>query len=309
MGINMHHLNEMMEKRLFSPACRILDLGSSNLYCAEAQEIQQFILNYNPRADRHEVDRVANKLAAGSAYIPNKGGTNEAFVGELFEAAGMEYLSFDIAPGYKTMVLDLNRESLPRRYQRHFDLVLNVGTTEHVFNQLNCFKLVHEATRQGGFMCHLLPASGHLNHCYFTYTGRFFFDLARFNEYDLLDFAFTEPDSSTSSILESVESYAIHLPALQQYLARQVRRASASALNSLALADVGIMAVFKKRHDNQFIGAVETSTSAGGAQDTVLAAYTPPIRVGEASGRLLLAELLKRCWTRCRRLARLGSHT
>lgn len=67
---------------------------------------------------------------------------------------------------------------------------------------------MHDATRRGGFMYHQLPSSGHMNHCYFTYTGRFFFDLARFNGYDLMDFSFTEPGSSVNSIYESVQAHA-----------------------------------------------------------------------------------------------------
>jgi len=110
---------------------------------------------------------------------------------EVTDLTSIEYNSFDVCPGLKTELLDLNFESVPEKYCEYYDVVLNVGTTEHVLNQWNCFEVIHDATRVGGAIYHQLPATGYLDHGYFTYTPLFFRDLATANDYEVIDIFFT----------------------------------------------------------------------------------------------------------------------
>src|SRR5580693_10425559 len=60
--------------------------------------------------------------------------------------------------------LDLNRGRVPRHLRGAFDLVVNGGTTEHVANQMNAFRIIHHLARVGGVMYHELPAGGLVDH-------------------------------------------------------------------------------------------------------------------------------------------------
>ena len=124
MGISFSAVERMEQLGLLTPRCSVLDIGSSNLYSADVSQIEGFLGKYAPHLPGHR--EFASRLAAGSAYDPVKGGTNGAFVGALFERAGMDYASFDIADGYKTLILDLNRAQLPTKLRAKFDLVLNL---------------------------------------------------------------------------------------------------------------------------------------------------------------------------------------
>jgi hypothetical protein len=44
----------------------------------------------------------------------------------------------------------LNHEPTPQKFVGDFDLVVNFGTTEHLLNQYNAFKVIHDATKVGG---------------------------------------------------------------------------------------------------------------------------------------------------------------
>src|SRR5262249_14124317 len=59
----------------------------------------------------------------------------------------------------------------------------NFGTTEHIANQLNAFKVIHDLTAAKGLMIHQLPAQGCFNHGLFNYNFKFFWMLARSNGY------------------------------------------------------------------------------------------------------------------------------
>ena len=128
------------------------------------------------------------KLAAGSRYDADDGGKNEAWAGALFEACGIDYLAFDLAKGYKTEIFDLNSQKLNRAHCGALDLIMNCGTTEHFIGQFNVFTQIHDACKVGGYINHQLPHIGWANHGYFTYTGRFFFDMAGHNKYEVIAF-------------------------------------------------------------------------------------------------------------------------
>lgn len=272
MGIAFSYIRKMEELGLFRQSgVKILDIGSSNLYLAKAEEVTDFVRAHGAPA-RADLAEFAARMAYGSGYDPVKGGRNEAFAGELFEAAGMHYESFDIANGYRTMVIDLNHAVLPAGLQRKFDLVLNFGTTEHILNQLNCFKIIHDATKVGGYIYHSLPAVGYLDHGYITYTGRCFFDIAGYNDYELVACWFDGP-AEGGSVLQSLRSYSAHFPALKKALDGFALTEQGRTLRDLKIPDIAINVVYRKVRDKPFWGALESSTSVGEIPGGVTAAY------------------------------------
>jgi len=272
MGIAFSYIQKMNELGLFRKGgVNILDIGSSNLYSATADDIKGFLCKYGPSAPAN-IDDLAERLSYGSGYDPVKGGRNEAFVGELFEAAGMHYESFDIAAGYRTTVIDLNHAVLPPELQRKFNLVLNFGTTEHILNQLNCFKVIHDATKVGGYIYHSLPAVGYVDHGYITYTGRCFFDVAGYNDYELVACWFDGPHGG-NSIFDSLRSYSGSFPALKKALEQFDSTDHGRILRDLKIPDIGINVVYRKVRDTPFWGALESSTSVGVIPGGVTAIY------------------------------------
>ena len=273
MGISFNYIDVMDQKGLFARGgIAILDVGASNLYSATPDRICQFVRKYNP-GSADDLDGFAKRFAAGSAYDPGGAGVlNESWAGELFEKAGMHYVSFDIAQVYKTTVLDLNRALLPSEFRSRFDLVLNFGTTEHIFNQLNAFRIIHEAMKVGGFVYHQLPASGFTDHGYFTYTGRFFFDLAGFNDYEIFEFWLDGP-AGFDNIWQPVKSYRNTFPALERALSIVNRDPHAQALAAMDVPNIAINIIYRKVKDAPFMGAIETSTSVGTLWKHGLSAY------------------------------------
>ena len=65
--------------------------------------------------------------------------------------------------------------------------MLNFGTTEHIIDQVNSYRVMHDALKVGGVAVHQVPSIGWLGHGYFCYQPPFFDDLAKANGYRLLD--------------------------------------------------------------------------------------------------------------------------
>jgi hypothetical protein len=101
---------------------------------------------------------------------------------EIWQWLGVDYLAIDIDGTPGAIALDLNCDVVPAAVRSKYGLVTNFGTTEHVANQANAFKIIHDLTAVGGIMIHNLPC--HLpNHGLINYNPKFFWALARANDY------------------------------------------------------------------------------------------------------------------------------
>ena len=104
----------------------------------------------------------------------------------LFERLGMKYWCVDASGEHGALRWDLNFDECTPEHKGRYQLVTNHGTTEHLLNQLNSFKMVHDLTAKDGMIMHALPFLSYLDHGYFNYQPNLFIDLARSNGYDLL---------------------------------------------------------------------------------------------------------------------------
>jgi hypothetical protein len=111
---------------------------------------------------------------------------NAPFARDFWEWLGFSYAAIDIDGSPGSIPLDLNFDSTPPNMFGKFNVVTNCGTTEHIANQLNAFKVIHELCALGGVMIHNLPAQGMMNHGLINYNPKFFWMLARSNGYKWL---------------------------------------------------------------------------------------------------------------------------
>jgi hypothetical protein len=160
---------------------RVLDIGSQNMLRASKDDFLTFLRKHGKAGD-HEA--AAAQLADRSITRP---GHETLYLSELLDHTPIEYVSFDICPGRKTEIMDLNREKLRWWHKNAFDLILNCGTSEHILNQMNVFKVMHDAAKAGAYIYNQVPTTGRIDHGYFCYHPRLFRELAKANEYELLD--------------------------------------------------------------------------------------------------------------------------
>lgn len=110
---------------------------------------------------------------------------------DVWRWLGFDYAAIDIDGSPGSIPLDLNFDEVPRKFRKHFQLATNLGTTEHVANQLQAFKIIHDLVAPGGVMMHHVPAQGYLNHGLVNYNMKFFWMLARSNGYKWIYSDFT----------------------------------------------------------------------------------------------------------------------
>lgn len=184
-------LKIISENGLFPPDRSVLELGEAEWYGdVNPMEILGFI------ADEALRDRVGEEIVQASARL------NEAYrkfgqsslerylasvaIAKIFYRHAMKFSSVEaVDPGFpdRCMDIDLNHE---HDIGRRFDVIINNGTAEHVFNIGNVFKFMHDHTALNGVMIHFMPFQGYVDHGMYNIQPTLYFDMAAENDYGYL---------------------------------------------------------------------------------------------------------------------------
>lgn len=94
------------------------------------------------------------------------------------------YTAIDINPPIYDhwLQVDLNE---PFAHDRRYGVVINNGTAEHIFDQANFYRTMHELTAPGGVMLHWGPCVGWYDHGFYANQPGLLLDLAKANDYEV----------------------------------------------------------------------------------------------------------------------------
>lgn len=176
---------------LLPPKPAVLEIGENNFYCDVP--LEQLLASINEYATDPAVRQ--QLLADFRALTPTD-------VNAMQPADVTKWL-YDMAKialrallDYSTLsavdLMDSSRVeyhfdlNAPLPIERQFDVVLNLGTAEHIFNIAQCYKSMHELTKPGGLIVTCGPFTGSIDHGFYTIQPTFYYDLAAANGYHLL---------------------------------------------------------------------------------------------------------------------------
>ena len=178
-------------------ASSILEFGEANWYGdvpleALSQDIKTCIESEDEQSALE--DRLAEVLKmddVGTAF-----GLAKVFYGVFLGADKTTAIDFNGTDD--CLKLDLNG---PVTLDQQFDITINNGTAEHIFNLAQFFTTMHETTKPGGLMIHEGPMiNGWVDHGFVNFQPTLFFDMAEANGYELMVFC-----------LGSIDPFAIHV--------------------------------------------------------------------------------------------------
>jgi hypothetical protein len=113
-------------------------------------------------------------------FIPGK----KAMVAKKwFTAMGIKHISIDLNGKDGALKHDLSKPMI----NFSAEIVTNFGTIEHVKNQFQVFRNIHNATALNGVMIHTVPeVRSWIHHCCYWYTDKFFKNLADICGYKII---------------------------------------------------------------------------------------------------------------------------
>lgn len=164
----------MLDQGLFRDLDSVVEIGS--------QEYDMKQPEFDPVFERF-CGQLGAEVPAGR---DPESGRYKGAAGDFYRLFCSRYGSLDIDGRFGSRAFDLNYDTIGDELRHSAGLTTNLGTTEHVFNQLNCFRTIHELTRPGGLMLHAVPMNNYVNHGLFSYSPTFFDSLAEANGYEVL---------------------------------------------------------------------------------------------------------------------------
>jgi len=120
---------------------------------------------------------------------------------KLFELLGVDHVSIDLNGLDGALPLDLARPITDPELVGSFDMVTNFGTSEHVDDQFECWRNLHNLACTGGLMLHLVPTPDcPPGHCEYYYDERFFEQLVDIAGYEQLELYRSENQGSLIAV-------------------------------------------------------------------------------------------------------------
>ncbi len=98
----------------------------------------------------------------------------------------VEIIAIDLNGTDRALRHDLNDPLPDSDTFAPFDIVINTGTLEHLFDQRQAWQTVHDMTAVGGIMVHSLPVAGWPDHGLYCYQPCLVADIERANGYQPL---------------------------------------------------------------------------------------------------------------------------
>ncbi len=81
-------------------------------------------------------------------------------------------------------VFDLNLP-VPSHLHNKFDVIVDMGTTEHIFNLPQVLKNLHDMLKVGGRVIHMLPSSNWVDHGFYMFSPTLFHDYYSANNWKI----------------------------------------------------------------------------------------------------------------------------
>lgn len=182
MAISVPHyliVRDLFLQGLLPAGGAILELGEANWYgdidpLTMAEDARQYV------ADRQ---RAASLIARVTDLAERRPKNYKFDLAKIFYElffSPSELQAIDFHGTTLAQKLDLNA---PITLNRRFEVIINHGTAEHIFNIGQVFRTMHDYTLPGGLMFHESPFTGWIDHGFYTLQPTLFFDLAQYNQY------------------------------------------------------------------------------------------------------------------------------
>lgn len=164
----------------------VLTFGNQDIYANE-NDIKQW-------ADKEEITLSQPKeilySTSGDVSKINKKAVNYIHAITFFEFIGIDkkdYYDIDKFAFDKPHILHDLQYPINKKYHNFFNLVIDSGTLEHIFDVKSVMENIIRITKTGGYVLQLIPAQNFINHGFYQFSPTFFYDFYTNNGFKIIE--------------------------------------------------------------------------------------------------------------------------
>lgn len=174
--------------------CNVLLLGYADILLTK-QELQMFLTENNI------ANLISREDSINIAAMYNKEELVEwcCETYSLFENLGCNLSIIDFASWTgKEEIVDLNKP-VDSRYNNRYDLIIDSGTTEHIFNVSQVMSNILNMLNLSGYICHITPFNDP-NHGFYSFSPTFYKDFYEDNGGEIISCSITQADCNALDV-------------------------------------------------------------------------------------------------------------
>jgi hypothetical protein len=175
MGIGRGTIKQLMQEGLQRPfKGRVLTLGKQDV-AVNRKELESIAKEMRFPLQDTEIF-VSDDEFISDVYLLTRLGFSDCKSMDYSDYEGCDY------------VFDLNRTQLPPSLIDGFDVIIDGGTTEHVFHIPNVLSNLFKMARIGARILHFSPSSNHIDHGFYMFSPTLFWDYYQANKFKINQF-------------------------------------------------------------------------------------------------------------------------
>lgn len=187
MGLTSSNLQFILKKsKKYKFSGPILTFGNQDIY-ATAENIRRWA-----KEDGILLSEPRTILSSTSGDVPtiNKEAKEYIHARTFFEFLGIseeEYYDIDKFDFDRPKIIHDLQYPVESRYHDFFNLIVDSGTLEHIFDVRAVMENIVQMTKTGGYVLQFIPAQNFLNHGFYQFSPTFFYDFYTQNGFEIVE--------------------------------------------------------------------------------------------------------------------------
>ena len=187
MGLTSANLKFILKKsKKYKFKGPVMTFGNQDIYAYE-DDIKKWAKNENIFL---KSPRVILYSTSGDVSKINKETKKYIHAKTFFEFIGINknnYYDIDKFPFDKPRIIHDLQYPIDSKFHNFFNLVIDSGTLEHIFDIRSVMENIVRITKRGGFVLQFIPAQNFLNHGFYQFSPTLFYDFYTSNGFEIIE--------------------------------------------------------------------------------------------------------------------------
>ncbi len=182
MGLARHTLKFLVrEHKRKSFSGSLLTLGRQSVHATETEVLNLFQIEGIMPIHSLLDEKIKKTNIPSWIGTPQEKNISDVYFFQLLgfkDVKAIDYSNFETAE----IVHDLNKSIAEQMYNQ-FDIIIDGGTIEHVFDVRQCLKNLALMLKPGGRIIHITPTNNYVQHGFYQFSPTLFFDFYHANRF------------------------------------------------------------------------------------------------------------------------------